>query len=322
MATQRVATKSRSSVDAREQLLAGIPATQRRELLAGVSTAVLEGGDGPPLLLLHGPAANATHWMRVIPELAKTHRVIAPDLPGHGESQLTDDGELDAERVFAWLGELIERTCPSPPVLVGHALGGAIAAHFAVDHGDRLSRLVLVDALGLTAFEPAPEFGLALNEFLAQPTEHTHDDLWRRCALDLDSLRERMGERWDPFEAYNLDRAQTPSVMAALGSLMARFGGPPISAAELERIAVPTTLIWGRHDLATALSIAEAASDRYGWSLQVIEACADDPPIEQPAAFVQALRTAVSVPHPSGAQSKVDELAAVARALAGSAHVD
>ena len=58
-------------------------------------------------------------------------------------------------------------------------------------------------------------------------------------------------------------------------------------------IAVPTTLIWGRHDLATRLSIAEAASARYGWPLHVIENAADDPPIEQPEAFVRALRAAL-----------------------------
>ena len=55
-------------------------------MLAGISTAVLEGGEGPPVVLLHGPSANATHWMRVLPGLARGHRVIAPDLPGHGAS--------------------------------------------------------------------------------------------------------------------------------------------------------------------------------------------------------------------------------------------
>jgi pimeloyl-ACP methyl ester carboxylesterase len=286
----------------RERLLAGIPATQRRLRLAGVSTAVLEGGDGPPVVLLHGPGGNAAHWMQVIPDLAKTHRVVAPDLPGQGASEVAD-GPLDTDRVLAWLGELIERTCPSPPALVGYALGGAIAARFASDHG-RLSRLVLVDALGLSQFQPAPEFGFALNEFLAQPSESTHDRLWQYCALDLDSVRQRMGERWELFKAYNVDRARTPSVHAALGALMELFGLPAIPSADLARIAVPTTLIWGRHDLATRLSIAEAASARYGWPLQVIEHAADDPPIEQPEAFVRALRAALGGSLPLQQRSK------------------
>jgi len=73
--------------DVRERLLAGIPVKERRLRLAGVSTAVLEGGDGPPVVLLHGPGANAAHWLRVIPGLVATHRVVAPDLPGQGASK-------------------------------------------------------------------------------------------------------------------------------------------------------------------------------------------------------------------------------------------
>ena len=65
--------------DDRERLLAGIPATQRQLQLTGVSTTVLEGGDGPPVMLLHGPGGNAAHWMQVIPDLVTTHRVVAPD---------------------------------------------------------------------------------------------------------------------------------------------------------------------------------------------------------------------------------------------------
>ena len=136
---------------------------------------------------------------------------------------------------------------------MGQILGGAIAARFASDRSDRLSQLVLVDTLGLAPFQPAPEFGLALTEFIAEPTEDTHDRLWRRCAFDLDRMRERMGESWGWLKAYNLDRARTPSLQAAQHSLMEQFGMPAIPPAELARIAVPTTLIWGRHDLATPL---------------------------------------------------------------------
>ena len=151
---------------------------------------------------------------------------------------------------MAWLSELIEEDLSIAPPSRGYALGGAIGARFACDHSDRLGELILVDALGLTPFEPAPDFGLALHGFLAEPSEHTHEALWRHCALDLDRLRQKMGTGWDAFESYNLDRACTPSVQTALGELMEQFGGPAIDPAELERITVPTRLIWGRHDLA------------------------------------------------------------------------
>src|SRR5215218_5127279 len=81
--------------EARARLLAAIPATERRLEFAGVSTAVLDGGDGPPVVMLHGGGQFAATWIRVIPTLMTTHRVIAPDLPGHGASEV-QDGRLDA----------------------------------------------------------------------------------------------------------------------------------------------------------------------------------------------------------------------------------
>jgi FAD/FMN-containing dehydrogenase len=104
-----------------------------------------------------------------------------------------------------------------------------------------------------------------------------------------------MGERWEPFATYNLDRARTPSVAAAVQRLIAEFVLPATAPEALARIAVPTTLIWGRHDLATPLAVAEAASAEYGWPLCVIEDAGDVPPLEQPEAFLAALRSVLSM---------------------------
>lgn len=276
----------------RKRLLAGLPVTERRLELAGITTAVLEGGDGRPVVLLHEPIAHAAKWSEVIPDLAVTHRVIAPDLPGHGASEVRG-GPLDADRVLAWLGELIRHTCDQAPVLVGLILGGAIAARFAAAHGDRVEALILVDSMGLAPFAPAPEFGQALETYLTEPTEANHDHFWRHCTFDLDRLRKRMGARWEAFVAHDLRSLRTPTVQAALQTMMAEFVMPAIPPEDLCRIAVPTTLIWGRQDLANRLEVAEAASARYGWPLHVIEDCADDPPLDQPEAFLGALRRAL-----------------------------
>jgi pimeloyl-ACP methyl ester carboxylesterase/ubiquinone/menaquinone biosynthesis C-methylase UbiE len=276
----------------RERLLAGVPMTERRLRLAGISTAVLEGGDGPPIVLLHGPGQYAAKWLRVIPDLVTTHRVVAPDLPAHGASEAFD-GLLDLNRMLVWVDDLIECTCPTPPVLVGHVLGGAIAARFASDHSERLRSLVLVDALGLAAFQPAPDFGQALTAFVTNPTEDTHDRLWSLCAFDLETMRRRMGDRWEHIKAYNLDRARVPALGAAQHALMESYGMRAIPPADLSRISVPTSLIWGRHDLATPLPVAQEASSRYGWPLHVIENAATDSPMAQPEAFLEALRAAL-----------------------------
>jgi pimeloyl-ACP methyl ester carboxylesterase len=273
----------------REHLLAGLPVTERRLSLNGVATAVLEGGEGAPVVLLHGPGAYGAQWLRIIPDLATTHHVIAPDLPGHGESGMFA-GPPDPGLMSGWLDDLIECTCAAPPVLVGSTLGGAVAARFAADHGERIAGLVLVDALGLAEFRPTAEFGAALGEYLSSPGSLTHDRLWEYCAFDLGALRARMGEQFDVIKAYNLDRVDAPGRLAALRSLMDQFGAPAIPPDVLARIAVPTTLIWGRHDRATSLSVAKEASERFGWPLRVVEDAADDPAFEQPEAFLAALR--------------------------------
>jgi pimeloyl-ACP methyl ester carboxylesterase len=279
--------------DARAALLAAMQATERRFDLAGIPTAVLEGGEGPTIILLHGPGANATHWLRVMPELARTHRVIAPDLPGHGASDVPD-GVLDKGRVLAWLRALLERTCTSPPALVGQLLGGAIAARGAIALGGAFGRLVLVDTFGLREFQPAPEFGAALATFGDDPGNDTHDELWKLCARDAASLRRDMAAHWSHFRAYNVERARSETQQTAQRELMLAFGVPAIPHDELSKIAIPTTLVWGRHDLATPVAVARTASQRHGWPLYVIENANDDPPVERPRAVCDVLRVALS----------------------------
>jgi pimeloyl-ACP methyl ester carboxylesterase len=176
---------------------------------------------------------------------------------------------------------------------VGHLLGGSLAARFAASREAAISGLVLVDAYGLGPFRPAPKFALALVRFLARPTPRSQRGLMRVCMADVDVLRDEMGERLATLEAYALQGARTPSAKAALRSMMPELAMPRIPASELERIVVPTALIWGREDRQVRLRLAEAASARYGWPLHVIDGAADDPAVEQPQAFLQALRTAL-----------------------------
>jgi pimeloyl-ACP methyl ester carboxylesterase len=282
-----------SSVDSRALMLAQIPADEQRLTAAGIETSVLEGGEGPPIVLLHGPGEFAGKWMRVIPGLSESHRVVAPDLPAHGASGLPDDGPLDSARILDWLGSLIGQTCTEPPVVVGHVLGGAIAARFAIERPGRAARLVLVDSLGLARFRPAPKFALTLLAFQAAPSERSYNRFMRQCSRDLDRLRDEMGDRWQPFVSYNLEGARGPN-SKAVGRLLRTVGLPRIPAGQLSLISEPTDLIWGRQDRANRLPIAERASERYGWPLHVIEDCADDPARDRPEAFLDALHASLS----------------------------
>ncbi len=286
--------------EAERRLLADVPVRRRRMTFAGIETPVLEGGSGTPLVLLHGPGGGAVHWWRVLPALTRRHRVIAPDLPGQG-APLPAGAELDAPLVLRWLAELVDATCAAPPALAGQALGGAIAARFAAADPGRVGRLVLVDALGLATFAPAPAFRMALQAFAEDPEEATHEALWHRCAHDLPRLRTAIGGPWAAFVTANLERARTAHARAALGAMMEQFAFRAMPPAELAQIAAPTALVWGRHDLATPLAVAAAVSARRHWPLHVIDGAADDPPVEQPEAFARTLRAVIDGPGDLGA---------------------
>jgi len=281
-----------SITEARATAAAGLAVEDMRLQVAGIPTAVLEGGDGPPVVLLHGPIANGLHWLRVIPAVTPRHRVVAPDLPGQGETGQTAGGTR--EEVLEWLDALVEETCEGSAAVVGVTLGGAVAAWYAAEHPERVDRLVLVDALGLAPFAPAPRFAAALNAFLAGPGGETYDGLWNVCAFDFDPMRAAMGTSWEALRAYTVEGMGDPRTMAGLGALMQAFALQAIPEDTLARIDAPTTLVWGRQDLATSLVTAEMASARYGWALEVIDDCADEPPMERPEPFVAALERAIA----------------------------
>lgn len=276
-----------------QRLVAAAPLRQRTLELAGVSTAVYEGGQGPPMVLLHGQGEFWAVWLKVLDDLAADHRLVVVDLPGHGDS-LTFEGRLDADRLVRWVDELVAATCDTPPVLVGHLLGGAIAARYAVEHGDRLAHLVLVDSFGLNWFRPSPRFAIPMVRFMARPTPASRDRLFDKCFTDFDQVGEGFGDLWDDLRDYALDRAQTDENDAALKAMMPRVGVPPVPRRDRDRIDVPVTLIHGRDDLQVPLRAAERASRHHGWPLHVIEDCRDDPAAERPEAFVATVRHALS----------------------------
>jgi pimeloyl-ACP methyl ester carboxylesterase len=282
--------------DLRQQLLTGAPVTERRLELAGVSTAVLEGGHGPPVVLLHGQGGWAGIWLPIMAELGQTHHVVAPDLPGLGASRAMD-GPAGAETALAWLGELIDRTCSAPPVLVGVSVGGSIAARFAAAHSDGLAGLVLIGMGGLVGkVRLPPRMLLALVRHSIRPSERSAMGMLRQVSVDVDRARQRMGARWAPFRAYSLALSRTPSVQRANRRLLREVGLRQIPPEELAGIGVATTLIWGRQDRIMPLPTAQEASGRYGWPLHVIEDAGHFLGMDQPEAFLAALRTALDPP--------------------------
>lgn len=117
---------------------------------AGVRTNYLEAGSGEPVVFVHGsgPGVSAyANWRLTLPELAGHFRVLAPDMAGFGFTEKTGRYGMDAwvEQLRGFLDALgLPRAS-----LVGNSFGGGLAVRFAVEHPDRVDRLVLMGAMGV-----------------------------------------------------------------------------------------------------------------------------------------------------------------------------
>jgi pimeloyl-ACP methyl ester carboxylesterase len=119
----------------------------------GTRVNYVEMGAGPPLVFVHGLAGCWQNWLENIPHFARTHRVVAVDLPGFGESELpNEDISIPGYGRFvdAFLGAVgVERGA-----IVGNSMGGFISAEVALNHPGRVEKLVLVSAAGLVTVTP------------------------------------------------------------------------------------------------------------------------------------------------------------------------
>src|SRR6204780_4047942 len=114
----------------------------RRITVNGVETQYLEAGAGPPLLLLHGHEQSATSWRWVIPALARTRRVLALSLPGHGESGPATEGHAPGADLAPFVAAFLAAIGVEAPVdLVGHSAGGVIALRLALTDPARIRTL-------------------------------------------------------------------------------------------------------------------------------------------------------------------------------------
>jgi abhydrolase domain-containing protein 6 len=269
---------------------------ERQRLFAGASAhsaeidgqiwRYLEAGDGPPLVLLHGFTGSKENWLPVMAALAREHRVLAPDLPGWGyfggEPVAPPYGySADARR----LARFIQTMAPDRHVgLVGHSMGGGIAALFAAQFPGALDRLVLMSAAGV-AFDNA--FARAV-----QAGDHPFG------VADRAALQRFMGLVFadPPWVPWPVDRAMVQHRQSRIAFerevLAAISSGPDAAApgAMASEIGVPTLLLWCRDDqvvdLASAAVSAAAIDDT---RRVVLEGCGHMPMMERPQDTAQAL---------------------------------
>ncbi|MGN0963236.1 MAG: alpha/beta fold hydrolase, partial [Clostridia bacterium] len=125
---------------------------KKKTIIDGLEVSYIEEGEGSPVLLLHGWGCNGGHWNKVIEGLKDEHRVIAPDIPGFGESE--EPPETWGTREFARFFEHFMKFLKvERPVIIGHSNGGRISIMLAAD--GLAGKVILTDAAGIKPHRPA-----------------------------------------------------------------------------------------------------------------------------------------------------------------------
>lgn len=234
-----------------------------RQLRARVGTSEIAyqaGGRGAPLVLIHGLSGSGRWWSRNVAELARHFEVYLVDLVGFGASRRSRPFVLrEAASVLArWMEQIgIERAA-----LVGHSMGGHIAADLAADFPARVERLVLVDPAVL-------------------PMELSH----RQHGTSMVREAIQMPVSFVPILVADALRAGPVTIWRAANELLTTDLRP-----KLARIQAPTLVIWGEHDALLPLDFGKQLGQHLRFEeLVVIKGAGHNPMWDRPQAFNQVL---------------------------------
>ncbi|QZT64785.1 alpha/beta fold hydrolase [Mycolicibacterium austroafricanum] len=221
-----------------------------------------EAGDGPALLLLHGSGPGVTGWRNYRGNLevfARHFRCLVLEFPGFGVSD--DFGGhpmLDAQGAAVTFVDALglERVD-----VIGNSMGGGVGINFAINHRDRIGRLVTIGGIGTNIFSPGPSEGIRLlQEFTEEPTRQRLVDWLRSMVYDPALVTEELiEERWllatDPETLAAARRMYGKAAFAAMMEMM-RKADVPMPWASMHKVAAPTLLTWGRDDRVSPLDMA------------------------------------------------------------------
>ncbi|GLG00109.1 hydrolase [Alicyclobacillus hesperidum subsp. aegles] len=245
-------------------------------------TVVWEAGSGDPVVLLHGVRfwEGGDYWISTIQALSAQFHVYAPDLMGWG------DGErLFVEYSFAYLVDFVRELQDALGLtsahIVGHSMGGWVAALLAYESPERVRTLTLVANGGMSTSTP---------HMMKQVQVPTREELVQ-YARGIGQMREseinEAVERW-------LARVERPDAVAAY-TLIMRHMTHPIHRARynlrrrLRYIKAPTLIVWGEFDLVNSVEFGKEMYQALPAAHMVVLPCGHDCVKEQPDAFHQAL---------------------------------
>jgi 3-oxoadipate enol-lactonase len=247
-------------------LLAGLE--ERLYERRGAVIRTFEGGEGPPLLLVHGFGGAAWNFSELAP-LLPGRRLIIPDLPGHGASS-----PLPAPTI-AGFADVLAELLDGPADVLGHSMGGVVALRLAERHPSLVRSLVLAAAAGISSSTRFAEITIALTGII-QPGRIAG----RRVGLVARSRRLRRFV-FEGFEVANADLLTERAVHGflrgptmhtdALGAGLALVADDP--RRDLDRVRCPVLILWGARDKQVPLEDGFEYARRLGAPLRVIADC-------------------------------------------------
>ena len=207
------------------------------------------GGEGPPLVLVHGLAGAAYNFTELAPLLARRRRVLVPDLPGHGGTAplpaVRTMGELAAH-----VAAVAEHEGMTPAEVLGYSLGGVVALRLAAEKPDLVSAVVLLASAGIVSTTPRARVWLAATSTLrpARVVAHARREIARRPRL-----------RSAVFGFWGAEDPRALSPEAVLGFLAAQPEHTDVRRtaralarddprAYVDRVRCPALVTWGARD--------------------------------------------------------------------------
>ena len=226
------------------------PALTRDVTVLGKNVRVIDtGGDGPPLLFLHGLGGLWQNWLLNIPAFMGRFRVIAPDLPGFGGSEMPA-GRISIQGFARVIDALCAQLEIESPVVIGNSMGGFIGAELALAFPTRVRKLVLVSAAGISAESMWKEPVMAVGRLMAVGAARAgvkqlpvaSRPRLRRAALQ---LVVRYPEKLSvPLASELVVGAGTPGFVGGLDAVLGYS-----FRERLPEIEIPTLIVWGRNDI-------------------------------------------------------------------------